>query len=104
MESQSSVTGWQELFPHTNPSNFSQNELLSCLQKVHHVTNYCKRSNHFSTSSSYFHSLSLSYSPTPLPPVLSFRTATNLVELERLVNLTTRSVVLYTPQSLGPSS
>ena len=42
---------------------------------------------HFSTSSSYFHSLGVSYSLTPLLPVLSVRTGT-MVLFERLANIT----------------
>ena len=90
------------LFPIQVLPIFSKNELLSCLQKVNHVTNYRKKPNHFSTSSSYFYSLSPSCSLTPLPPVLSVRTATNLVELERPVNLTTRSGAQSMGTSLSP--
>ena len=95
VENHSSVTRWHYFFsPYKSFQFFPKTNCFRVRRKlITYETNYRKRPNHFLMSSSYFHSLSLSYSLTPLPPVLSVQTATNLVELERLVNLTTRSVV-----------
>ena len=69
MENHSTMTGWQELFSHTNPSNFGQpkiyrlpnfkmliqflpkefskSKVLLCLQKVDHVIIFYKQKAYF---------------------------------------------------------
>ena len=82
VENHSSVTRWHYFFsPYKSFQFFPKTNCFRVRRKlITYETNYRKRPNHFLMSSSYFHSLSLSYSLTPLPPVLSVQTATNLVE------------------------